>query len=757
MVIKRIRIKRIVFLLVIVFACSSVQAKTFSNPIVFGNNRITLITPTLFRLEYAEDGKFIDAPTMFAYNDRSKHLLKDFQVRDLGNGRYEITTSALRMVYDHDDFPFGIHNFNVFYQCDGKEKKFTNRNIQKGNLGGAISTLDRVDHEIPLNEGILSQDGWYIIDDEGQDLLINDWLSQRPSTHVQDQYCFVYGNDYHAALRDLGAISGNVPMTRKYMHGIWYCRYWDYTSQDYIDLLNGYKVHDFPLDNMVFDMGWHTKNAKIGTGHAGSRSWTGYTWNTKLISDPQKLIKIFHDHHVTISLNDHPHDGIRPNESMYTEFMENMHATPQDIARGKNILFNMGDSIYMKNFFKAAHGGSEKIGVDFWWLDWQQNYLYDYVRGTHTKSLAWINKLYYDHSVSANRRGANYSRWAGFGSQRYPIQFSGDAVANWNMLAFEVKLTSTSGNAGCYYWAHDIGGFYGGKDPEMYARWTQFGSVSAALRVHSAKSSNIDRRPWLWGNAVLPSLRKSYHLRSQLMPYIYSSVWETHCTMVPLNRAMYIDYNDDQRAYNNPQEFMLGDLLLVAPITSPGKGERKIASQKVWFPGKEIWYDYFDSKAYKGGTEISMEKDINEFPLFVKGGYLLPLQPYTQRPASTPLKELILRCYPGEDGCNNIYTLYEDDGISRDYERGKYSLTELCYRQLGKRVKIIISGAKGSYNGQVKQRSYLIELPATKIQGKVMTNTGKAIVITDRDNGINRIFIKKEPIDKDVIIKFSMK
>jgi alpha-glucosidase (family GH31 glycosyl hydrolase) len=434
-----------------------------------------------------------------------------------------------------------------------------------------------------------------------------------------------------------------------------------------------------------------------------------------------------------------------------------MYATPQDIMRGKNILFNMGDSIYMKNFFRAAHGGSEKIGVDFWWLDWQQNYLYNYVRGMHTKSLAWINKLYYDQSVRANRRGATYSRWAGFGSQRYPIQFSGDAVANWNVMAFEVKLTSTSGNAGCYYWAHDIGGFYGGKDPEMYARWTQFGSVSAALRVHSAKSSDIDRRPWLWGNAVLPSLQKSYRFRSQLMPYIYSSVWETHCTMVPLNRAMYIDYNGDQRAYNNPQEFMFGDLLLVAPITSPGKGERKIASQKVWFPGTETWYDYFDGKSYKGGTEFTIEKDINEFPLFVRGGYLLPLQPYTQRPASTPLKELILRCYPGQDGCNNTYTLYEDDGISRDYERGKYALTELCYQQFGKRVKIIISAAKGNYNGQVRQRSYLIELPVTKIQGKVMINTGKAIVITDKVNGMNRIFVGKKSIDKDVIIKFTMK
>jgi len=750
--------KHFLTLLFILVGYVSHASEKHTNPIIFGNNRLTLITPTLFRLEYAENAQFIDAPTMFAYNDRHKNLLQDFDVKELGNDRYEIRTSALRIIYQHDDFPFGIHNFQIYYQMDGNEKRFTDRNIQKQNLGGAISTLDRVKQEVPLDEGLLSRDGWYIIDDEGKDLIINGWLSQRPATHVQDLYCFVYGNDYRAALSSLGAVSGHTPMTRKYIHGIWYCRYWDYTSQDYINILKEYQKHDFPLDNMVFDMGWHTqKEATVGTGHASNRGWTGYTWNKELIPDPSNLIKTFHNNHITISLNDHPHDGIRPHESMYKAFMASMNASPQEIAKGKNILFNLRDSTYMKNFFKFAHGESEKMGVDFWWLDWQQNYLYNYVRGTHTKSLAWINKLYFDQSKRTGKRGAGYSRWAGFGDQRYPIQFSGDAVANWNMLAFEVKLTATSGNAGCYYWAHDIGGFYGGEDPELYARWTQFGALSAALRIHSVKNAKLDRRPWLWGNKALQSMKKAYHFRSQLMPYIYSSVWQTHQTMVPLNRAMYIDYNSDEHAYNNPQEFMFGDLLLAAPITSPGKGDNKVAGQKVWFPGTDIWYDYFSGKAYTGGTETIIEKDINDFPLFVKGGYLLPLQPYTQRPATTPLKELILRCYPGKDRCSNTYYLYEDDGISQDYEQGKYAITELKYQQSGKEVKITISAAKGSYDGQISQRSYLIELPVTNIIGKVKTNAGEATTITNKATGINYISIKEQPIRNDITIEFSTK
>lgn len=145
-------------------------------------------------------------------------------MRALGGDRYEITTEALRIVYEHDGFPFGLHNFAAYYKLNGKEKKFTNRCIFRNNLGGPVETLDRVTGEIPMQDGLLSRDGWYVIDDERSDLLVDGWLRPRDTrSHVQDQYCFVYGNDYKAALADLGAIGGRVPMTRKYIHGVWYC------------------------------------------------------------------------------------------------------------------------------------------------------------------------------------------------------------------------------------------------------------------------------------------------------------------------------------------------------------------------------------------------------------------------------------------------------------------------------------------------------------------------------------------------------
>lgn len=670
---------------VMVIAMSSLTLmpanSTPANPLVWGKNRLTIITPSLIRLEYATDEKFVDQPTLFA-SERGNILDKaKIQVKDMGDRCYEITTADLRIYFKHDGYPFSTSNLAIYYRMNGKEKKFTNRFLPKNNLGGAIETLDRVTKAIPMNDGILSRDGWYMVDDNRSDLLVDGWLKPRDTQkHLQDQYCFIYGDDYKKALADLGAISGKVPMTRKYVHGIWYCRYWDYTSKEVMQIIKGYNEHDFPLDNFVLDMGWHTNDATTGTGHNGHLNWNGYTWNNGLIPDPRALIDSIHQQGITLSLNDHPHDGIRPHEKNYAAFMKSMGET-----MGELLLFAPGDRKYMTNFFEYAHRPAEQMGVDFWWLDWQQNYLYPYVPGTNTTTLAWLNRLYYRDSKHNGLRGCCYSRWAGLGDHKHPIQFSGDAQANWNVLAFEVELTACSGNGGCYYWAHDIGGFRGAPNPELTVRWTQFGALSAALRVHSTKDSRLDRRPWLGNDTIVAAIRKAYHLRSQLIPYIYSSVWQTHRTMIPLNRCLFIEYGKQEEAYKNPQEYLFGDLILTAPITSPGKGRDKVASQDVWLPHGEVWYDFFTNNSYAGGNKYQVSKPLDQFPMFIKGGWILPLQPYTSRPTSAELSKLILRIYPAGCDVDNTYNLYEDDGLTMEYERGRYAITALEYAQKGKK------------------------------------------------------------------------
>ncbi|MDE5704737.1 TIM-barrel domain-containing protein [Muribaculum sp.] len=731
----------------------AVAAVPKENPMVFGNARLSVITPTLLRLEFAKDGKFIDEPTLFAYDRKSMLPMDSIKVTELGDDRYEIVTSALTINYHDDGFPFSTSNLMVYYDLNGKRKKFTNRFLPKNNLGGTVETLDRVTREIPMDDGLLSRDGWYMIDDERSDLLTSDgWIKPRDTnTHIQDQYCFIYGNDYRSALASLGAISGRVPMTRKYIHGVWYCRYWDYTSDEFLDIIRGYDENDFPLDNIVFDMGWHTNDATLGTGHNGHLNWNGYTWNRELIPDPKALIDSVHARGVTVSLNDHPHDGIRPHEHNYAEFAAAMGAKEGEVP-----LFDLSDRRYMENFFKYAHRPSEDMGVDFWWLDWQQNYLYPHVRGHHSTSLSWINELYYRDSQHGNRRGAGYSRWAGWGDHRHPIQFSGDAQANWEMLAFEVKLTACSGQGGCYYWAHDIGGFRGDPNPELSVRWTQFGALSAALRVHSTKDKRLDRRPWISGEKETKAMRRMYHMRSEMMPYIYSSVWQTHNTMVPLNRSMFIDYGDQKESFSQPQQFTFGDILLAAPISTPGTGADLTASQRVWFPAGEVWYDYFTHEMKQGGHTADISKPLDEFPLYVRGGWVLPMQPYTPRPASAPLDTLVMRVYPAAADVDNTFTLYEDDGISLDYQKGVYATTPLRYTQSGGRATVTVEPVEGSYPGLVKRRAYRLQLPSLQAGARVKVN-GKSVKPSfDNNVGCHVVSVAATPLSRRITIEYDI-
>lgn len=686
--------------------------ENMTNPLVLGNKRITLITPTLFRLEYAREGRFLDDPTMFAIN-RDSMLREGYTIEALDGGRrYKIDTGKLQLVFDNDNLPFGQINTEVYFTRMGEEKKISARNLHSKkrnlNLGGSIATLDAVHGEVPLDDGLLSEDGWYYLVDTDSEVLRNGWFERRDPSHVQDQYCFVYGDDFHTPFRDLGVISGKVPMTRKNVHGIWYSRWYPYTT-GYVDtLVAEYRSEGFPLDNVVMDMDWHTVDpVEYGIGHNFTKGWTGYTWNRNLIPDPKDLIDRLHADSLYVSVNEHPHDGIRPHEDCYEAFMRDMGYDP---AGGETLIFDASDPVYMDRFLHHSRKENKDLGVDFYWLDWQQDYLYPWVPGSKMRHVKWLNKLFYEDLERDNTRGISYSRWGGWGDHRYPINFSGDATGNWDVLGFEVKLSQTGGNGGCYFWVHDTGGFHGIYDPELHVRWSQFGALTAALRVHASRGKGLDRRPWLWGEQATEGMHSAYTFRSQAMPYIYSSIRRTHESMLPLNRCMFVDYPTDSAAYNRYGQYLFGDILLASPIVKPGKGERKEASVEVWFPADAPWYDYFTDEMHAAGATDMVTKDISTFPLFVKGGQVLPLQPFSHRPASAPLDNLIMRIYPGVDGESNTFTLYEDDGISLDYQKGGYAKTDLTYTQNNGKATVTVAPTAGEYNGQTTSRSYTLEL-----------------------------------------------
>ncbi len=700
--------------------------------IVVDKARFTVIAPECIRMEYSESGKFVDARSLLAVNrDLS---FKDFKV-ERSEKKIVLETSKIKLTYTPDGKPLNRGNLSANIKGISDVEWFPGKKNSQ-NLGGTVFSLDGVKAPIYLGEGLLSRDGWSLIDDSGRHIFTEDWVSQRPEENSTDWYLFGYGHEYKAALKAFMKLSGEVPMPRKYALGSWYSRYWPYSSKDYCNLVKEYQDHDFPLDIMVFDMDWH----KDG--------WSGWSWNKKLLPDAEKLLKWMHDQGIFVTLNIHASEGVGPHEDRYEQFMKELGENP---ASKKTLPFDAGDKRWVEALLKHMHVPLEEQGVDFWWLDTGA------YRRTKSipdlRTLTWLNHIFYQHTSRDNKRGLSFSRWGGLGDHRNPIHFSGDTYSTWQALAFEVPFTAVSGNVGCFFWSHDIGGHLGPRNEENFIRWTQFGSTNATLRIHSTRKEDLDRRPWTHGRQAEDAMRIAYHLRSVIFPYIYSSVWQSCRDSLPLNRSMYLDYPENESSYRNPQQYFFGDMLLVAQIVLPGVGPEKVGMQTVWFP-EGTWYNWFTCEKYKGGSEVLVAADINEFPIYVKAGFPLPLQPYTQRMTTEPLKELIVRSYPGEDGKGGEFVLYEDDGISRDYLKGDCATTSLSYLRQGNTHTVVINPAKGSYKGQLQSRSYVVELAGT-LKAQNATLNGKTVSVDyDEKTYINRVRIpscsRKESITVEI-------
>ena len=701
------------------------------NPVVVGSARFTVITPQCIRLEYAPGGAFMDAPSLFAAN-RAAHF-DGFRLARAG-GATVIDTGAIRLAYTPDGLSFSGSNLRAKIRKGAQPALWAPGAVSLGNLGGTARTLDGVVGPFDLGQGVLSRDGWYLLDDSRSPLLTAGWVQSRPQTAGTDWYLFGYGDDYRAALKSLTAVGGPVPLPRKYALGVWYSRYWPFSSDDYRQIVREYGQHGFPLDNMVLDMDWHEDG------------WTGWSWNRKLLPDAEALLPWLHSQGLHVTLNLHPADGVAPHEDRYAAFMQSMGADP---AAKQTLPFDAGSKTYMDALFSTVFAPLEKDGVDFWWLDWQQD---PNTRAVpDLTNLFWLNTLLYDHTAQNGQRGLSFSRWAGWGDHRHPIHFSGDANTGFPMLAFEVPFTSTAGNVGCFFWSHDIGGHMGGRNEESYARWCQFGATSPVLRSHSTRDAQTDRRPWNYPSWAENSMRASSHLRSELFPYIYTSAAQSARETVPLDRPLYFDNPRVENAYHNAQEYLLGDNLLAAPIVTAGVGPGRVAAQTVWFPSGS-WYNYFTGERYTGNTDALVAADINEFPLYVRGGIPIPMQPYTPRMGTAPLNTLRVRCYPGADGQTGRSTLYEDDGVTTAYVRGLSATTPLSYTRQGNTVTVTVGATRGRWAGQPARRAVVIELPDTMRATKATLNGKPLTAAYDAATDTNKIILAAAPVGKSITI-----
>jgi hypothetical protein len=270
-----------------------------------------------------------------------------------------------------------------------------------------------------------------------------------------------------------------------------------------------------------------------------------------------------------------------------------------------------------------------------------------------------LNHVHYADSGRDGRRPLTFSRYAGLGSHRYPVGFSGDTIATWASLAFQPYFTATAANVGYFWWSHDIGGHLGGaKDAELATRWYQFGTFSPINRLHSSNSAFNSKEPWRYGVLAEHVMTRFLRLRHELVPYLYTASWRAHTEGEAVVRPMYHDHPQSDEAYGVPNQYMFGPDLLVAPITSPADRRTGLAEVTAWLP-EGTWVDFFTGRRYEGGRTLVLHRTIEEMPVLARAGAVVALTANPLADLATTPEALVLRTFPGASGAA---TVYEDDG-----------------------------------------------------------------------------------------------
>lgn len=638
------------------------------NIVFWKDYRITVLQDRLFRLEQSANKKFRDEATQSVwYRDMSQ---QNFQVTK-EDACIKVKTKSCTLVIRE--------NREDCYAEIGEKRLLLNN---EGNLSGTARTLDGYagdlfvgfhnkndgdaveNQRLALEHGVCSQSGVAIFDDSKSLTLGKDGEIKAERADHTDEYIFIYGDDYRSAVKALYMICGSTPLIPRFALGNWWSRYYVYTDKEYLRLLNSFEEQDIPLTVATIDMDWHysnqmeedlhiTEKGRNTSFHGGNNGWTGYTWNKRLFPDYKRFLKQIEDKNLKITLNLHPADGIRWWEDCYEEMAEVMGV---DAKNGEQVKFDITNTDFINAYFSKIHKPYEEDGVAFWWIDWQQGKT-SCIEGLDP--LWALNHYHYLDNASNHSAPLILSRYAGVGSHRYPLGFSGDTHITWETLNYLPYFTATASNAGYTWWSHDIGGhMYGEKDDEMYLRHVQYGVFSPINRLHCSNAKVCTKEPWAYRNGTGELAKMWLRFRHRLIPYLYTASYRTNQEGIALVEPLYYRWKLP-KAYEYKNEYFFGEQLLVAPVTTKMEADG-YARTKLWIQ-EGTWTDIFTEAQYiagVGGKEFTVLRDLESVPVLIKAGGILPLSADKGNSVQNP-EEMEIQVWSGDGS----YTLYEDGAI----------------------------------------------------------------------------------------------
>ena len=580
------------------------------------------------------------------------------------------------------------------------------------------------------------------------------WWSEM--TKQMDWY-FIAGDDMDEVISGYRTLTGKAPVMPKWAMGYWQSRERYKTSTEMIEALEGFRERNIPIDNIVMD--W---------SHWREEDWGGHEFDPARFPDPKAMVDSIHDMNGRMMISVWPKFYVETEH--YKEFDEKgwMYTKAYDDGIrdwiGKGYLYGFYDAYHpeaRKLFWNQMYEHYYPLGIDAWWMDASEPNVRDCTDMDYRKALcgptalgssteffnayALVNAdaIYNgQRGVDPDKRVFLLTRSGFAGLQRYSTAtWSGDIATRWEDMKAQISAGLNFAVSGIPYWTMDIGGFcvenryvagqqiynQTGKENvdhkewrELNTRWFQFGAFCPLYRAHGQYPF---REPWEIapkGHPAYESIVYYSQLRYRLMPYIYSLAGMTYFDDYTIMRPLVMDFMADTNVLNIGDTYMFGPAFMAAPVYEYGARTRD-----VYFPECEGWYDFYTNRFMEAGVHKTVDAPYDRMPLYVRAGSIVPVGPDMQWSDEKPAEVIDLYVYQGADG---EFTLYEDENVNYNYEKGAYSMIGFTYSEADR--TLTIAERKGEFPGMLKERVFNV-IPVSE------KGTGKAVKVSYDGNTMN--------------------
>lgn len=564
---------------------------------------------------------------------------------------------------------------------------------------------------------LVSSKGWGILFDTYSPIIFNDnEYGSYVYTEADNEmdFYFVNGGNPDGVIKEYRRLTGKAAMLPKWAFGYIQSQERYESFDEIISTVEEFRRRDIGIDCIVQD--WC--------------SWPDGMWGQKSFDpvhypDPSQNISKIHELNAKFMLSIWPN----PSKSTpdYDEFSDKSLMIETDDCY--NAFSPEARDLYWNQVSKSLF----KHGVDAWWCDNSEPYTPEWnriVRACEGRAyeefvsaasdrfepdklcefpFRHAQSLYEGQRSETNiKRVVNLTRCAYTGSQRFgTILWSGDTSASWDTYRRQIAAGLNFCASGLPYWTMDIGGFFVKhsvnwywdgdyddtvSDPayrELYVRWFQWGAFLPIFRAHG---TDCRREPWAFEDSsdmrFYSAIVKANHLRYRLIPYIYSAAASTYFEDGSIIKPLAFEYPEDERVHDIKNQYMFGADMMVCPVTRPmyydfdGEIQKPDLNVSVYLP-EGGWYSLSTSEYFEGGGYINVSAPLDEIPVFVKAGSIIPFASY--KPYTQAVDEITLTVYPGKDGAAK---LYEDSGDGYGYENGEYKLTKIIWHDSERRLEV---------------------------------------------------------------------